>query len=97
MSSKSDVLVVGAGLAGLSAAIHLQNAGRSVTVIESSDRAGGRVTSDHIDGYICDRGFQLINSKYPALIELDGVKAGFWYADSGILYCKPDCNRAILV
>lgn len=74
MSSKSDVLVVGAGLAGMSAAIHLQNAGRSVTVIESSDRAGGRVTSDHIDGYICDRGFQLINSKYPALIDLDVVK-----------------------
>jgi phytoene dehydrogenase-like protein len=71
MSKKSDVLVVGAGLAGLSAAIQLQNAGRSVTVIEASDRAGGRVASDHIDGYICDRGFQLINSKYPALIELD--------------------------
>jgi phytoene dehydrogenase-like protein len=71
MSKKSDVLVVGAGLAGLSTAIQLQNAGRSVTVIEASDRAGGRVASDHIDGYICDRGFQLINSKYPALIELD--------------------------
>ena len=73
MSKKSDVLVVGAGLAGLSAAIQLQNVGRSVTVIEASDRAGGRVASDHIDGYICDRGFQLINSKYPALIELDVV------------------------
>ena len=73
MSKKSDVLVVGAGLAGLNAAIQLQNAGRSVTVIEASDRAGGRVASDHIDGYICDRGFQLINSKYPALIELDVI------------------------
>ena len=71
MSNKSDVLVVGAGLAGLSAAIHLQEAGRTVTVIDSSDRAGGRVASDHIDGFICDRGFQLINSKYPALVELD--------------------------
>ena len=71
MSSTSDVVVIGAGLAGLSAAIHLQEAGRSVTVIEASDRAGGRVSSDHIDGYICDRGFQLINSKYPALVELD--------------------------
>ncbi len=71
MSNKSDVIVVGAGLAGLSAAIHLQAAGRSVTVIEASDRAGGRVSSDHIDGFICDRGFQLINSKYPALLELE--------------------------
>ena len=71
MSSTSDVVVIGAGLAGLSAAIHLQEVGRSVTVIDASDRAGGRVSSDHIDGYICDRGFQLINSKYPALVELD--------------------------
>ena len=73
MSKKSDVIVVGAGLAGLNTALHLQQAGRSVTVIESSDRAGGRVSSDHIDGYICDRGFQLINSKYPALIELEVI------------------------
>jgi glycine/D-amino acid oxidase-like deaminating enzyme len=73
MSKNSDVLIVGAGLAGLNAAIQLQKAGRSVTVIESSDRAGGRVASDHIDGFICDRGFQLINSKYPALVALDVI------------------------
>ena len=73
MPSSSDVLIVGAGLAGLSAAITLQEAGRDVRVIESSDRPGGRVTSDVIDGFICDRGFQLINSKYPALIELDVI------------------------
>ena len=73
MSRKSDVLIVGAGLAGLSAAIQLQDAGRSVTLLEASDRAGGRIASDHIDGYICDRGFQLINAKYPALIELDVI------------------------
>lgn len=66
----SEVLIVGAGLAGLNAAIHLEAAGVEVTVIESSDRPGGRVTSDVIDGFICDRGFQLINSKYPALQEL---------------------------
>ena len=74
MANKSDVLIIGAGLAGLSVAIHLQNAGRNVTVVESSDRAGGRVTSDVIDGFICDRGFQLINAKYPALLELDVIK-----------------------
>ena len=66
----SEVLIVGAGLAGLNAAIYLQAAGVDVTVIESSDRAGGRVASDVIDGFICDRGFQLINAQYPALQEL---------------------------
>lgn len=74
MPSQSEVLVVGAGLAGLNAAITLQNAGVDVHLIESSDRPGGRVTSDLIDGFICDRGFQLINSKYPALQELDVIK-----------------------
>jgi phytoene dehydrogenase-like protein len=74
MSSSSEVLIVGAGLAGLNAAITLQSAGVDVQIIEASDRAGGRVTSDVIDGFICDRGFQLINSRYPALQELDVIK-----------------------
>jgi phytoene dehydrogenase-like protein len=67
----TEVLIVGAGLAGLSAAIHLEAAGVEVTVMESSDRAGGRVASDVIDGFICDRGFQLINARYPALQDLN--------------------------
>ena len=74
MPNQSEVLVVGAGLAGLNAALTLQKAGVDVHLIESSDRPGGRVTSDLIDGFICDRGFQLINSKYPALQELDVIK-----------------------
>jgi len=74
MPNQSEVLVVGAGLAGLNAAITLQKAGVDVHLIESSDRPGGRVTSDLIDGFICDRGFQLINSRYPALQELDVIK-----------------------
>jgi thioredoxin reductase len=73
MPSKVEALVVGAGLAGLNAAITLQEAGIEVIVLEASDRPGGRVTSDLIDGFICDRGFQLINSKYPALQELNVI------------------------
>jgi len=71
---KSEVLIVGAGLAGINAAITLESAGVDVTVIEASDRAGGRIASDVIDGFICDRGFQLINAKYPALQELEVIK-----------------------
>ena len=75
MASRSaEVLIVGAGLAGLSAAIDCQAAGVDVMVIEASDRAGGRIASDVINGFICDRGFQLINAKYPALQELDVIK-----------------------
>jgi hypothetical protein len=68
------VIVIGAGLAGLSAAITLQNEGVDVTVLESSDRPGGRVTSDVIDGFICDRGFQLINANYPEIKHLEIMK-----------------------
>lgn len=57
-------LVVGAGLAGMSAAITLQKSGAEVVVVEASDRAGGRVASDVIDGFTLDRGFQLINANY---------------------------------
>jgi phytoene dehydrogenase-like protein len=73
-SPSVEVVIVGAGLAGVNAALTLQAAGKEVLVIESSDRAGGRVASDLIDGFICDRGFQLINARYPALLELDVVK-----------------------
>ena len=58
-------VVIGAGLAGLSAALTLQDAGAEVTVLDSSDRPGGRVASDLIDGFILDRGFQLLNLNYP--------------------------------
>lgn len=64
------VIVIGAGLAGLSAALTLENEGISVTVLECSDRPGGRVTSDEVDGFICDRGFQLINANYPEIRKL---------------------------
>ena len=60
-------VVIGAGLAGLSAALTLQESGADVTVLESSDRVGGRIASDLIDGFILDRGFQLVNLNYPEI------------------------------
>jgi phytoene dehydrogenase-like protein len=74
-------VVIGGGLAGLSAALTLQEAGEEVTLYEASDSVGGRVRSDYIDGFILDRGFQLINSGYSeikrlkVIAEIDFVKA----------------------
>jgi phytoene dehydrogenase-like protein len=65
MTAAPDVVVVGAGLAGLAAARRLALAGRSVTVLEASDGVGGRVRSDRVDGFILDRGFQVLLGAYP--------------------------------
>jgi len=79
------VVVIGAGLAGMNTAIQLQNAGREVVVLEAAERAGGRVQSDAIDGFTCDRGFQLINAKYPELVPLNLLgKIDFRFADRAI-------------
>jgi glycine/D-amino acid oxidase-like deaminating enzyme len=71
----SDVVVVGAGLAGLTCARELERGGLDVVVLEKSDAVGGRVRTDHVDGFRCDRGFQLINPAYPALRQLVDVDA----------------------
>jgi len=63
----TDVAVVGGGLAGLVAARHLAESGRDVTLLEASDRVGGRVRTAHEDGYTFDRGFQVLFSSYPAV------------------------------
>jgi len=60
-----DCIVIGAGLAGITAARDLESTGKSVLLIEASDDVGGRLRSDRLDGFILDRGFQVINPKYP--------------------------------
>jgi protoporphyrinogen oxidase len=61
------VAVVGAGLAGLSCAVALHAAGIPVQVYEASDGIGGRVRTDHIDGFTLDRGFQVALTAYPEM------------------------------
>lgn len=63
-------VVIGGGLAGLSAALTLQEAGEDVELYEASDSVGGRLRSDYVDGFILDRGFQLINAGYPEIKRL---------------------------
>lgn len=69
-----DCIVVGAGLSGLSAVRELEKSGRSVLLLEATDSVGGRVKSDLIDGFICDRGFQVINPKYPEVARSGVIK-----------------------
>ncbi len=69
----SEVLVVGAGLAGLACARHLLDAGVDVQVVDAADAVGGRIRTDEVDGFLLDRGFQVLLTAYSeprALVEL---------------------------
>lgn len=67
MSAAHDIIIVGAGVAGLRAAQCLIAAGRDVTVIDAADRVGGRIATDRHGDFLVDRGFQLLNPAYPQL------------------------------
>ncbi len=66
----NKVIVVGAGIAGLTAAYSLQKQGFEVQVIEASSRVGGRMITDSLDGYTIDCGAQFLSSAYPILVSL---------------------------
>ena len=60
-----DVVIVGAGLAGLACARRLMQCGVPFTLLEASDGVGGRVRTDVVEGFRLDRGFQLFLPAYP--------------------------------
>jgi len=59
------VVIVGAGMAGLCCALKLQEMGISCTLLEASDAPGGRIRTDKVDGFLLDRGFQVLLTAYP--------------------------------
>jgi glycine/D-amino acid oxidase-like deaminating enzyme len=60
-----EVAIVGAGLAGLTCARRLRDAGCECLVLEAADAVGGRVRTDLVDGFRLDRGFQVLLTAYP--------------------------------
>ena len=78
------IYIIGAGVSGLVAAQVLENKGYHPVILEASDRAGGRVKTDVIDGFQLDHGFQVLLSSYPAAqkyldfrtLELQELKPG---------------------
>jgi len=91
MKKDAEVIIVGAGLAGLTAAKVLKAAGKSVLVIEASDAVGGRVKTDEADGFLLDRGFQVFLTAYPeAKRFLDYKALDLRKFDPGALILKSD-------
>jgi phytoene dehydrogenase-like protein len=77
----TDVVIVGAGLAGLTCAQELSRAGVDCRVLEASDGVGGRVRTDELDGYLLDRGFQILLTAYPQVrrrIDLQALDLGYF-------------------
>lgn len=60
-----SIVVVGAGLAGLTCARRLREAGVEAVVLEAADAVGGRMRTDRVDGFQLDRGFQVLLTAYP--------------------------------
>jgi phytoene dehydrogenase-like protein len=87
-TSAADVVIVGAGLAGLSAARHLHHAGLDTVICEASDEVGGRVRTDQVDGFRLDRGFQVLLPAYPELRQ---------QADIAALQPQPFLRGAVVV
>jgi phytoene dehydrogenase-like protein len=80
LPARAEVVVVGAGLAGLSAAARLVAAGCDVHVVEAASAPGGRLSTEVVDGFVVDRGFQILNTGYPRVadLDLDALDLGFF-------------------
>ncbi|MFC5789464.1 FAD-dependent oxidoreductase [Agromyces tardus] len=92
----TDVVIVGAGAAGLTAATELVKAGRTVVVLEARDRVGGRLWTDEIDGAMLEIGGQWVSPDQDALIEtLDelGLETYPRYREGVNVYLAPDGTR----
>ncbi|MGD2134672.1 MAG: NAD(P)/FAD-dependent oxidoreductase [Gemmatimonadales bacterium] len=99
--AQAPVVIVGAGLAGLAAARTLVQASIPCTVLETSDRVGGRVTTEMVEGFLLDRGFQVYITSYPEggrflrheALELGAFVAGSLVWAGGKLHHVADPSR----
>ncbi len=88
-AAKPNIVIIGAGLAGLACARILAKAGVQFTVLEAADAVGGRVRSDRTDGYILDRGFQVLLPHYPEarrVLDYDGLNLKPLYRGTDIFF-----------
>ena len=92
-----DVLIIGAGLSGLSCALELQKQGQKILLLEKSDEPGGRVRTDNVDGFQLDRGFQVYLSAYPTagrLLDLPALDLGH-FEPGAMVYHEGKLHRVM--
>jgi phytoene dehydrogenase-like protein len=87
----SPVLIIGAGVAGLTCAKYLHDRGLTPLVLEAADGVGGRVRTDRVEGFLLDRGFQILLTAYPeARRLLDYDNLGLKAFESGAVIRRPE-------
>ena len=82
-------VVVGAGVAGLACALHLERAGVPCTLVEAGPTVGGRVQTDEVDGFLLDRGFQIFLTSYPearAVLDYEALDLRPFYAGADVRF-----------
>ena len=70
MSFDADVIIIGAGLAGLSCARILQKHRINYLLLDGAEKVGGRIRTDVVEGFQLDRGFQVLQTAYPDAKEI---------------------------
>lgn len=86
---KPTITIIGAGISGLTAAVYLHQKGYKVQILEASERAGGRIKTDLIDGFRLDRGFQVLLTEYPetkALLDYKKLNLKRFLPGATVLY-----------
>jgi phytoene dehydrogenase-like protein len=96
MPARAEVVVIGAGLAGLSAATRLAAAGCDVHVVDAAGHAGGRLATERVDGFVVDRGFQVLNTGYPRVadLDLDALQLG-WFLTGARVWVDGTAHRVV--
>jgi phytoene dehydrogenase-like protein len=99
--NSQEVIIIGAGLSGLACALELLKEGVNVQLLEQDDAPGGRVRTDHLEGFLLDRGFQVYLDAYPnagllldtAALDLKSFEPGAIIFEQGKRYRLMDVFR----
>jgi phytoene dehydrogenase-like protein len=86
---KPTITIIGAGISGLTTAVYLHKNGYKVQILEASDRAGGRIKTDLVNGFLLDRGFQVLLTEYPeakALLNYEKLNLKKFLPGATVLY-----------
>ena len=86
---KPTITIIGAGISGLTAAVYLHQKGYKIQILEASNRAGGRIKTDILDGFRLDRGFQVLLTEYPetkALLDYEKLNLKRFLPGATVLY-----------